>query len=75
MYVFGQEYTQFKKIMCGWVGWSMDPAADKCGLEKGDAQDRRRWRRMVPNPVLASKPDKGEDEDRVTRDLLFFFRH
>ena len=27
--------------------------------EKGDAQDRRRWRRMVENPDLASWLDKG----------------
>ena len=29
------------------------------GLEEGDAQDRRRWRRMVQNPDLASELDKG----------------
>ena len=26
----------------------------KCGLEEGDAQDRRRWRNMVENVDLAS---------------------
>ena len=34
----------------------------KCGLEEGDAQDRRRWRRMVQNRDLASQLDKGEQE-------------
>ena len=33
------------------------------GLEERDIQDRRRWRRMVQNPELASSLDKGEDEE------------
>ena len=27
---------------------------NECGSEEGDGQDRRRWRRMVQNPDLAS---------------------
>ena len=27
---------------------------NECGLEEGDAQDRRRWRRIVQSPDLAS---------------------
>ena len=28
---------------------------NKCSLEEGDAQDRRRWRRMVQNPDLGPR--------------------
>ena len=35
---------------------------NKCGLEGGNSQDRRRWRIMVRNLDLACQRDKGEDE-------------
>ena len=30
----------------------------KCGSEEGDAQDRRRWRRMEHNPDMADKKEE-----------------
>ena len=34
--------------------------------EEGDGQDRRRWRRMVQNPDLASSPGQGRKETPKT---------
>ena len=38
---------------------------NKCGLEEGDAQDRRRWRRMVQNHDLALQLDKREKRRKL----------
>ena len=62
--------------MYTFCGWIMDEGnkvmqsnnighdMSKCGLEKGDDQDTRKWSaQMVQNPDLASQLDKGEDEE------------
>ena len=37
-----------------WYGHILLMDGDKYGLEEGDAQDGRSWRRMVDNPNMAS---------------------
>ena len=42
---------------------------NKCGLEEGDAKNRRRWRRMVLNTDLAAYVVREEEEAR----WVFYF--